>query len=138
MNQSRIICCCLALFFLAFLTPIPSAGQSVDPSRERATTLWDEAVRAKGGRERLHSIENFLISSTIDVRDRHGSNEKETERLYDGQGKAWIYTYTPDYTVSLDVTVMNKERQFCWVTLAPSSSGVPGLSPCIPSTPVKY
>jgi hypothetical protein len=138
MNQYRIICCCFVVFVLAFFTPMSGAAQSVDPSRERAIALWEEAVRAKGGRERLHSIQNFLISSTIDVRDGHGSHEKETERLFAGQGKAWIYTYTPEFTVSLDVTVMNKDRQFCWVTLAPSSSGVPGLSPCIPSTPVKY
>jgi hypothetical protein len=136
MNQLRITTFCFALFFLTFCTPI-LASQSVDPSREQAKALWEEAVRAKGGRERLHSIENFLISSTIDVRTQMRSTEKETERLYVMPGKAWIYTYTPDYSVSLDVTVMNKERQFCWVTLAPSNS-VPGLTPCIPSTPIKY
>jgi len=137
MNQSRITRCCFAVFFLAFFTPVQGSGQSVDPDRERATALWEEAIRAKGGRERLHSIHNLLISSTIDVRDRNGSHEKETERLYLMPGGAWIYTYTPDFTVSLDVTVINKERQFCWVTLAPARS-VPGLSLCIPSTPVKY
>lgn len=138
MNESRIIRYCFAAFFFAFFTPIPGAGQSTDPSRARAITLWEESIRAKGGRERLHSIENFLISSTVDLRYRDRSQEEETERLYVMPGNAWIYTYTPDLSVSLDVTVMSKERQFCWVTLAPKSYGVPGLSPCIPSTPIKY
>jgi hypothetical protein len=138
MNQSRIITCCLAALFLFICTPTHGAGQSTDPSRERAIALWNEAVQAKGGRERLHSIDNFLISSTIDIRTQRGSTEKETERLYAVPGKAWIYTYTPSDDVSLDVTVINKERTFCWVTLAPKSNGVPGLSPCIPSTPIKY
>jgi hypothetical protein len=137
MSHLRITLYCFAAFCLTFCTPIQGSGQNVDPSRERATALWEEAVRAKGGRERLRSIENFLISSTIDVRDRRGSNETETERFYVMPGKAWIYTYTPDFDVSLDVTVINKQRQFCWVTLAPARS-VPGLSLCIPSTPVKY
>ena len=53
-------------------------------------------------------------------------------------GKAWIYTYTPEFDVSLDATVINKERHFCWLTLAPKSNGVPGLSPCIPDTPIQY
>ena len=137
MKQSRIISCCFAAFFLSFWTSIQAAGQSIDPSRERATALWDEAVRAKGGRERLHSIENFLISSTLDVRDRHGSIETETERLYVMPGKAWIYTYSPELTLSLDVTVINTERGICWVTLTPSHTA-PTFSPCIPSTPLKY
>jgi len=138
MNQFRTITCCLAAIFWAFCIPARSAAQGVDPSRERAVALWEEAVRAKGGRERLHSIQNFLISSTVDVRTQKGSSETETERLYVLPGKAWIYTYTPTLDVSLDMTVINKERLFCWVTLAPPSSGVPGLSPCIPSTPVKF
>src|SRR5215510_4047224 len=138
MNQFRTITCCLAAILLALCIPTLTAAQGVDPSRERAVALWQEAVRAKGGRERLHSIQNFLISSTVDVRTQRGSSETETERLYVMPGKAWIYTYTPTLDVSLDMTVINKERFFCWVTLAPPSSGVPGLSPCIPSTPVKF
>ena len=138
MNQFRIITCGVAAIFLTICIPARGAAQSVDPNHERAVALWEEAVRAKGGRERLHKIENFLISSTLDVRTQKRSTETETERLYAGPGKAWIYTYTPEFDVSLDVTVINKERRFCWVTLAPPSSGVPGLSPCIPSTPVKF
>jgi len=116
------------------------AGQSTNYSRQRAVDLWEEAIRAKGGRERLHSIQNLLISSTIDVRAQRGSNIKETERLYVMPGKAWIYTYTPEFDVSLDATVINKERHFCWLTLAPKSNGngVPELSPCIPETPIQY
>ena len=133
--------------------------------------LWEEAIRAKGGRERLHSIENFVISSTLDVWDQRrreaavlakagreqlystqnyptfvtgdvpnqiGRSETLTERLYAGPGKAWIYTYTPGHDVSLDATVINRDRNFCVVTFAPAAGGVPALSACIPETPIQY
>jgi hypothetical protein len=171
MKRSRIITFCLAALILTICSPTQGAGQSIDPNRERAIALWEEAVRAKGGRERLHSIQNFLISSTVDVwaqtdRERAilakasrdqlqssqnfpifstgdvwfqiASGETQTERLYVGPGKAWIYRYTPGFDVSLDAIVINRDRNFCWVTLAPKAYGVPGLSPCIPSTPIQY
>jgi hypothetical protein len=137
MNRHRIICC-IAAIISAIGAPTQGAGQSADPSRERAVALWEEAVRAKGGRERLHSVQNLLISSTIDVRAQRGSCVREAERLYAMPGKAWIYTFTPEFDVSVDATVINNERNFCMVTLSPEASGVPRLSPCIPTTPIQY
>ena len=32
-------------------------------AQEEARILWDEAIAAKGGRERLYSVRNVLISS---------------------------------------------------------------------------
>ena len=106
--------------------------------------LWEEAIRAKGGRERLHSIESFVISSTIDAflitpafgsYSKGGHTDSEAERLYAMPGKAWLYEFTPSFVVSLEATVINVERNLCLVTLAPvgPARSVPGLSECVPT-----
>lgn len=144
MNQLRSIrgLVCIAALFLCAVTTI---AHDVDTDRQRAETLWEEAIRAKGGRERLHSIESLLISSTIDlhvITPAFGSNspgghvDQETERLYAMPGKAWLYEFTPSFDASLEATVINRERNLCFVTLAPVSlsRSIPGLSVCVPAT----
>lgn len=170
MNQSGITLC-LAALILTFLNPGISSAQSIDPNRQRAIALWEEAIRAKGGRERLHAIQNFLISSTVDARDQTDreremmanvsreraqsvqggpvfstgniwyqiqDDETQTERLYAGPGKAWIYTYNPTKDVSLDATLINGDKNACWVTLGPKTNGVPLLSRCLRETAIQY
>lgn len=133
---------CLAVIFICAARGV--AQDDVDANRQRAESLWEEAIRAKGGRERLHSIESFVISSTIDVnvitpafgsRSAGGHTDSESERLYAMPGKAWLYEFTPSFDVSLEATVINKERNLCLVTLAPVGLGgsVPGLSHCVPT-----
>lgn len=141
MNKSRIITSLVCLFAALALGAVASAQSSAvgdGNSRVRAEALWEEAIRAKGGHERLRSIQNLLISSTVDVQAQRGGGETEAERLYVMPGKVWRYTYTPDVTVSIDATVINFERGLCSVTLAPGGSGVPPLSLCLPTTPTQY
>jgi len=137
MNRYRIACL-LAAIVSAINTTTLTAQENSELKRQRAVALWEEAIRAKGGRERLQSIQNLLISSTIDVRTQRGFNLTDTERLYVMPKKAWIYTFTPQLDVSLDATVMDIERNFCMVTLAPASNDVPSLSMCLSSTPIKF
>ena len=131
MNRIRIFGC---LFLLVCAFVITARGQ-VDPNRQRAEMLWEEAIKAKGGRERLHSVESFLISSMIDVNAPHGGGETKTERLYAMPGKAWLYEFTPHFSVSLEATVINTNRDLCMVTLAPIGPmhSVPGLTFCVPT-----
>ena len=141
MNQSRIITsvvCIIAALAFATGASAKSSIQKEDDNRARAEALWEEAIRAKGGHERLRSIQSLLISSTVDVRAQRGGGETEAERLYVMPGKVWRYTRTQDVGVSVDATVINIERGLCAVTLAPGSSGVPPLSLCIPTTPLQY
>jgi len=129
MNRPRLIICLL-------ITLACAAGTlAQDANRQRAEMLWEEAIQAKGGRTRLHSIENFLISSTIDVNAPSKRVDVTTERLYAMPGKAWLYELTPAYDVSLEATVINTERNLCMVTLAPVglTQSVPGLSVCVPT-----
>jgi hypothetical protein len=142
MNQRRIITGAACLFAALTLAAGASAKISVqkddDDNRGRAAALWEEAVRAKGGHERLRSIRSLLISSTVDVQAQRGGGETEAERLYVMPGKVWRYTHTPDVYVSTDATVINVERGLCVVTLWPHSNGVPPLSLCLPTTTTQY
>ena len=137
MNRNRIISglvCFAAALAFAISASAQGAVQKKYDNRARAQALWEEALRAKGGRERLHSVRNFLISSNIDVEAPKGSGITETERLYVLPGKAWIYQFTPHFDVSLEATVINMERNLCMVTLAPARGDVPPLSSCVPTT----
>ena len=147
MNRPRIISrlICMAVTFICAASTVARADTPPDDSnRQRAQMLWEEAIRAKGGRERLHSINSFVISSTIDAflidpgfgsYTKAGHTDSEAERLYAMPGKAWLYEYTPSFSVSLEATVINVERNLCLVTLAPigPARSVPGLSECVPT-----
>jgi hypothetical protein len=140
MKSDKLIAAALCL--VAALTIAPAASAQAHETaggaeRERAKALWEEAVRAKGGRERLQSIQNLLISSTVYVRAQRGSNVKDAVRLYAMPGRVWVYTWTEAFDVKLDATVINTERKLCLVTLAPAH-GVSGLTPCIPETWTQY
>ena len=124
----------IAAIISAMRTTTQGATQNADQTRERAVALWQEAIRAKGGHERLESVQNLLISSTVDVESPSGGSSTETERLYVMPGKAWIYTYTPAFDMSLDAVVMNMDRNFCMATLFPPIR----LTRCIPEKPIQY
>ena len=113
-----------------------------DADKRRALALWEEAISAKGGRTRLHSIENLLISSTKNVhipgKIKVTTTTTQSERLYVMPEKAWIYELTPQFDVSLEAKLINSERDFCAVTLAPARGGVPGRSFCLPTTQFEY
>ena len=129
-----------ATVLIAVCASAQSSAPKADADRERAEELWEEAIRAKGGRERLHAVENLLISSSVDVRGKKGSSITDTERLYVMPGRAWIFKHTPDHDVSLEATVINFGRGLCTLTLAPvgRSGSVPGLTPCVPTASVQY
>jgi hypothetical protein len=118
-------------------------AQNRDADKDRAVALWEKAILAKGGRERLHAVENLLISSAkhVHIPGAYGvvrTTDTESERLYVMPEKAWIYELTPQFDVSLEAKLINFEQNFCAVTLAPARGGVPGLSHCLPTTPFEY
>lgn len=53
-------------------------------------------------------------------------------------GKAWVYTYTEQFDVKIDATVINTERKLCTLTLAPARGGVSPLSRCLPEAMIQY
>jgi hypothetical protein len=131
------LCLAAALAFASGASAQAPAPEG-DAERRRAAALWEEAIRAKGGRERLLSIKSLLITSTVYARAPRGSNDKDAVRLYAMPGKVWVYTYTEKFDVKVDATVINTERKLCTVTLSPAGSSVRPLSPCVPETWTQY
>ena len=135
MNQKRLTVVFNSLVAIVILASSSIAQvEETDANRARAQQLWEEALQAKGGRDRLHSIESFLISGEIHVDAVRGSHRTEVQWLHALPGKAWLHEYTPEFDVYLDATVINIERNLCMVTLAPAGGDVPGLSRCLPTT----
>ena len=126
--------CFVAILTLSIGANAQDSAQNADANRARARQFWEEAIRAKGGRDRLHSVQTVLISSTVKVEAPRGGGYTETERLYALPGKAWLYEFTPDFDVTVDATVINVERNLCMVTLSPARGDVPPISACVPTT----
>ncbi len=122
--------------FVAVTTFAHDNSETAEANRKRAETLWDQAIEAKGGRDRLHSIESMVISSVIDINSERMRTDTQTERLYAMPGKAWLYEFTEAFDVSMEATVINNERDLCLVTMAPvgRNESVPALSRCVPMT----
>jgi hypothetical protein len=60
-------CLLSALLALAF-SCAPVAASAQDSDKQRAQELWEQAVAAKGGRERLYAIRNVLVSDQADYK----------------------------------------------------------------------
>ena len=92
----------LRFIFTAFLTLVVVMRADVpasqtkpiasDSSREEAERLWEQAIAAKGWRERLYSISNLQLS----VRDRQWWGFRrvpyDIEALYVFPGKLWAWS----------------------------------------------
>lgn len=141
MNRKRFTAIFIFVVALTFSIAVPAHAQNekVDANRARAEELWEEAIRAKGGRERLHSIENYLVSSTIHVEALRGGHTTEAVWLYALPGKAWLYEYETNrhFEYFMTATVLNLGRNFCFVTLAPAIGDIPKLSHCLPTVPAE-
>lgn len=124
----------VVLVVLAFSISVKGQVEATDVNRARARQLWEEALQAKGGRDRLHSVQSFLITGEIHVDAVSGSHMTEVQWLHALPGKAWLYEYTPEFKVYLDATVINIERNLCMKTLSPAKGDVPSLSLCLPTT----
>ena len=137
MNQkglALVINSLVAIVILASTCSVKGQTGETDVNRAHAQQLWEEALQAKGGRDRLHSVQNFLTSGEIHVDALKGSHMSEVQWLRAMPGKAWLYEYTSEFKVSLDATVINLERNLCVTTLSPARGNVPPRSLCLPTT----
>jgi hypothetical protein len=145
MNRNAVVLCVVRFALGLTLTTVGAtyvSAQVQDLEESRALALWEEAIHAKGGRQRLQSIQNFLISSQINTHTPGKiavtTHTTEMERLYVMPNKAWIYEWTQNFGITLEAKLINFDYNFCAVTLAPAPAGVPTLSLCIPTTPFEY
>ena len=58
----------------------------------KAAELWEKAIAAKGGRERLYKIHNVLVSAELSYITQHGKRNKvHREYLYVLPNQYWFY-----------------------------------------------
>ena len=74
-----------------------------DKERREAERMWEQMIKVKGGRERLHAITNMLLTSGDKPRDI-GIN------LYVFPGKWWSWTQAPPSPDTIWVDMTNLER----------------------------
>src|SRR6185436_2849669 len=104
-----------------------SAGQTkpvaLQDSREEAGRLWEEAIAAKGGRERLYSINNLQFS----VRDRQWWGLKrvpyEVEALYVFPRKWWEWFDQTGTIFGFIIRIHNYEQGIHWAYLDSGKGG---------------
>src|SRR5688500_13844780 len=92
------LCACLltAVFCAARAA---AGGQSPAAARAQAEALWEQAVAAKGGRERLRSVRSFVVASS----SRYERSPRpdvaagiSTESLFVLPGRWWsVWDYRP-------------------------------------------
>jgi hypothetical protein len=72
----------VVIVILAINVSAKGQAEATDINRARARQLWEEALQAKGGRDRLHAVQNFLISGEIQVEAVKGSHTTEVQWLH--------------------------------------------------------
>jgi hypothetical protein len=118
--MSRFTFIGLALFFVSFVVvraDVPTASPNLtgeQSHREEAERLWEQAIAAKGGRERLRSIDNLQLS----IREKQwwGLERKPyiIETLYVFPGKSWDWADQRGTIFGLVIEMHNYERDIHW------------------------
>ena len=90
------------------------AHQAPPHNREQAQKLWDVAITAKGGRERLHEVSSLLIWYQETTRNFLGIvvHRGHVESLYVFPGKLWSWDDGLPPPFRLNVGVLDLDRNF--------------------------
>jgi hypothetical protein len=108
-----------------------------DESRDESVRLWEQAITAKGGRERLYSVHNMVISENQDYITHKGKkNRVRRERLFVFPNKYWFYDDYGSDVFGIDMHMYNYDTGLEYV-------GAPGnpetrLEPVIDRTKVPW
>jgi hypothetical protein len=110
----------LHLCFVTLVNPsTKTKKQSVakDQSAEQeARKLWEQAISAKGGRERLYSVRNVLMSSRAQYTTHLGKhNSKRREELFVLPDKTWAWDDMRPDVFGLRIEMYNYEAKISYV-----------------------
>ncbi len=106
------------LVFCAAQTPT-LANLADDGSRQEAERLWEQAITAKGGRERLYAIRNFVVSSNSRFRFSPRPDVAERireESLYVLPGKWWNFEDYRPGKMGYRINVLDFDLAIRWTT----------------------
>lgn len=116
---------------VVFCSPKVSSGANLtdNASRLQAERLWEQAIAAKGGRERLYAIRNFVVSSKsrfrLSPRPDVAVGIAEAS-LYILPGKWWNFVDYRPGKMGYSINVLDFDRAIWW-TASPGKK-VPLLS----------
>jgi len=98
--------------------------KSQDGSKQKAEALWERAVVAKGGRERLYQVNSLLIFHQETVRNflRIVVHRGLVERLYVFPDKSWSWDDGLPPPFHLTVSMFNLERNLSCMIYAGAAS----------------
>lgn len=83
---------------------------------EEAARLWEQAIAAKGGRERLYAVRNLIISSRAEYRtSAFKKNQICQEGLYVLPNKSWLWNDLRPDVFGLSVTMYNYDTNMKYV-----------------------
>lgn len=103
------------LFLVGAILTAGASGQqpeqSGDSTEKRAKELWESAISAKGGRERLNKVQNLLVT--------YGGKHK-TVRLYVFPNKYWDWNDNRPSPLGLSVVLYNLDKGFGYIIMGDS------------------
>jgi len=109
------------------LTSISASAQTittVEDNKQEAERLWELAITAKGGRERLHTVNNLQISTREKVWYGLKRISYIAEDLYVFPGKYWQWNDQRGSVFGLSIQMYNQERDIdLWYTDRGDGSG---------------
>lgn len=128
-RASLIAALCVHDVAWAFTGPYHSKLTKDDETaqqRNDAARLWEQAIAAKGGRERLHAVRNMVISTRGEYNSRLlKRNQIRREELLVFPNKYWFWDdYRPD-VFGLRVSMYNYDSNMKYVI----SEGEPNQTP---------
>jgi hypothetical protein len=97
-------------------------------TNQEAKLLWEKAIAAKGGRERLLSVKNIVSSSRGEYTTHRGrKNLISTEELFVLPDKVWRWQDMRPDVFGLRVEMYNYEAKIAYV-----------LTPDVPNEPIRH
>jgi hypothetical protein len=115
-----IVLCLHHGFATSVIAPIAKDGtqneQTKDEVKDQAERLWELALAAKGGREKLHNIRNMVMSTRSEyMTSSRQKNQIRTESLFVFPNKLWSWDdYRPD-VFGLRVEMYNFDTKMHYV-----------------------
>ena len=117
-RASLIVVLCVQNVVWAFTGPYHSKLTTHDETAQGndAARLWEQAIAAKGGRERLHAVRNMVISTRGEYHSRLlKTNQVRREELLVFPNKYWFWDdYRPD-VLGLRVSMYNYDSNMKYV-----------------------
>lgn len=113
---------------------LKKTGQD-DNSQQKAKRIWEEALAAKGGRERLYAVRNMVISSRgLYLSSGRRKNPIEQEELLVFPNKYWFWNDLRPDLFGLSVEMFNLDSNMHYIVSPDNPNSQP--KPIIPNKQV--